>query len=238
MIHKQIKISAYKERSYLKYVSIYLAIFVFNVVGFSLVYKQFPNYRNYLFLEDGLVENLTVLFYLVSFFLGVRFLIKLKTYKTIFILIPTLGLICFLDELSFGERIFELAMPYIGGVKIDGVHDFFTLTFEIAKRFGFLHSTFTHLIVGIVVGIVIVSFIYWSKIVNAMARISRQPYYMFLLIFVVLGFLSLLIDLPLINYKPGFMSLLEEVFEMNAAIALCFLCLSLPKAKNLSEKYT
>ncbi len=214
----------------MKYIRVYLAIFVFNVLLSSLVFKQFPNYRNYLLSEDRLVENLSSFFYLISFFLGVTFLSKLKTHKIIFTLISALGLICFLDELSFGERTFGLTMPRIKGVKIDGVHDLFELTFKIAKNSVFLRSTFTHLSIGIILGIVIASFIYWSKIVNAIGKISRHPHHVFLLIFAVLVFFALILDLHLIKYKPEFMSLLEEVFEMNAAIALCFFWLSLLKA--------
>ena len=102
----------------MRHVCGYIAVCGFSLLIACVTYIWFPTYRHCLVDEDCLVENLSAMFFLSSCFLAVFFLAKLKDHKKLLFLVSLLGLIGFLDELSFGERIFGFHMPHIGDVKI------------------------------------------------------------------------------------------------------------------------
>ncbi len=206
-----------------KYLYIYLAIFIFDVILCCILFIWIPEARNYLVQEDNLVENLSVFFFIASCFLGVLFLIKRRTHKKLLQLIVALGLICFLNELSFGERMFNLSMPSLMGKKIDAIHDLISPALKLLNKYLFVNSIFTLGIIGILIMIIILLFKYRFIIVNTI----RQTHYLFLWIFALLIVSSLFIDLDLID--NNLLQALEELMEMNAGLALLFSCLSLPK---------
>lgn len=87
----------------------YLAVITF---GLYVVFMQVFNSNALLWIhEDGIVENLTVIFYLLAFIIFMIFLNK-KGIRNIWYLI--LGVLCFLmagEELSWGQRIFGFVTP-------------------------------------------------------------------------------------------------------------------------------
>ena len=202
----------------MKYVWCYIAVCGFNVLIACVAYVWFPTYRHYLLQEDSLVENLSAMFFLLSSFLSLLFLVKLKDHKKLLIFVLVVGLIGFLDELSFGERIFGFAMPSIGRVKIDAIHDFFDLAYR--------YRSYSYPLTGIG-GILIVTLVsYWVKLMLRHPSKGLGPHYVLLMFFAALVFSASVIDLEIVKYPPLFV--LEEIFEMNAGIALVFCCLSLP----------
>lgn len=208
----------------MQYVWGYVVFFGTNVLVGCVAYIYLPSYRHYFVTEDSLIENLSAAFFLSSCFLAFLFSIKRKNHTKAFVLISALGLLGFLDELSFGERLFGFSMPRIAGVKIDAAHDFVDLGCKIFNKIICSHTMYVYLLAGIG-GIVIMAFSrYWSKLKNPISGIFRYPPYIFLLFFVVLIFSALLIDLEIMHYRG--LVMLEELFEMNAAIALLFCCLS------------
>src|SRR3990172_817979 len=201
----------------MKYVWGYLALTGTTLLIAFAVCQWIPAYRRYLREEDSLVENLSAAFFVFSCFLALLILKKRKDHKKLLILISGLALLGFLDELSFGERIFGLSMPRIGGVKIDAAHDLFDLAHrELGK--------FPYLVAGIGAISAIAFFKYWSRAVTAMLGTPRHPHHFLILFFGIQILAALLIDT--LEYRPLFV--LEELLEMNAAIALSFCCLSLP----------
>ena len=214
----------------MKYVKAYLAIFLFNVIVASVLYIGFPTYLYYLLAEDGVIENLSAAFFLLSFFLAVASLIKREGHKKILIPISALGLIGFLDELSFGERVFGFSALRLGGVKIDQAHDVLNLLSKALEGFIDSYGAYIfYVLVGVCVILSIMLFRYRSKLLNEVSGMIWKPHYILLLFFFMLGFLALLIDLKESATKPLFV--LEETLEMNAAMALCFTCLSLAKSR-------
>ena len=75
--------------------------------------------------EDGLLENLTVGILFATFSLSSYFYFKFKRKGNIFLLLAAFGLVGFLDEISFGRRMFPVPMPKSHGLTIDGFHDVF-----------------------------------------------------------------------------------------------------------------
>jgi len=209
-------------------IKIYIVFFIFSLLISSVVYLLFPDHLNYILQEDDLVENISACFYFFSFlFAGKTYVMKNTTQNRIVKIIFILGLIGFLEEISYGERVFGLFMPHIAGVKIDAAHDLVKLVYIKIKDFKFLHNIYLYLIISIFVGIILVSLRNFL-VMEIMPKLMRKPPYMFLLIFAILLLLSQLVDIrPPVYHQAIYV--MEEVLEMNASIALFFAWLSLPK---------
>ena len=218
----------------MKYVWIYLVIFAVNILTTWVVGMWFPDYRAYLINEDSLVENLSVFFFLSTFSLSFLFVIKSKKNRKALIILLVLGLLGFLDEISFGERLFAFNMPFIGGVKIDAVHDFFYLGWIVIKSFTHSSAIFVYLLIGGgAIMAVIVAFKYRYKLIALISNGYYKQTYILALFFASLIFGAMIIDLEIVHNNALFA--LEESFEMNAAIALLFCCLSLCYPKKTSS---
>jgi predicted DNA-binding transcriptional regulator AlpA len=197
------------------------------IFGFE-IYVKFPAYR-YLFVEeDQLVENLTAVFYLTSVVLAVWLFTRDRRSDTrMILLIPALiGLVGFLDELSWGETIFGLSMPVIAGDKINGLHDFIDLVLEIYSR----QYTVVRvaLFLGSVVGVGIVGFPYREKIFRTISLVPRQPFYFAWTLFTVLAAVAVFLDQGF--HVVGYATFFEEMLEMNAAFVLILATLETHKA--------
>ena len=79
--------------------------------------------RTFIAAEDALLENLTVAFFFFAFIFGLALLFTRQVNEPLnrkgLYLISAVGLIGFLDELSWGERLFDLKVPNVYGVDID-----------------------------------------------------------------------------------------------------------------------
>jgi hypothetical protein len=137
----------------MKYVRSYSVLFGITTLIAVGVFIWVPEYRDYLIAEDSLVENVSAFFYLVTFFLSLVFLLKSKEHRKTLFVLSAVGLLGFLEEISFGERIFGLTMPKIAGDNIDGAHDFFTLGYKfiygLVEEFEFSYTAFLPLLIGI-----------------------------------------------------------------------------------------
>lgn len=210
----------------MKYVWIYLVLFGVNILIALGVGIWMPGYKAYLIKEDSLVENLSAFFFLSTFFLSFLFFLKRKKHRKALIIVSAVGLLGFLDEISFGERLFALNMPYIGSVKIDALHDFFFLGYKVIKGFTHSHAIFVYLLIGVgVIMAVIVALKHRYKLIGIISNSNYKQTYILALFFASLVFAALIIDLEIVHNKALFA--LEESFEMNSAIALLFCCLSL-----------
>lgn len=210
----------------MKYVRIYLVLFGINVLIALGVYTWVPEYRDYLMMEDRLIENLSAFFYISTFFLSLVVFLKSKEHRKTLIVISAVGLLGFLDELSFGEKIFGFKMPRFAGVKIDAAHDLFFLGYKLVKPRVLSHITYVYLLIG--VGAIfsgIVTLKYRYKLMDIITNSYHKQTYILALLFAFLVFSALVIDLEIVDNNVLYM--LEEIFEMNAAIALIFCCLSL-----------
>jgi len=69
-----------------------------------IVFTRFTSCHHYLVSEDSLVENLTVTFYFFAILLAISFLVLQKGHKMLVLIILALGILCALDELSYGKR--------------------------------------------------------------------------------------------------------------------------------------
>jgi len=209
----------------MKLFRIYAYAVIFNLSIFSLIYIFFPETRLSFLREDQFMENLTAVLFFSSFLFGIGSLArpKEKKYRMAYIAIPLVGLIGFLDELSYGERIFYFTAPEIFGVDIDAFHDVVNLIFKILTDSG------SYLLYVSVFAFCTALFLIGLKYRRFFDRVQEilkaYPAYGFVLISMGFIFVAITIDLfdPSIDrhqvFSPVF---LEELFEMNAAFAFLF----------------
>ena len=219
---------------FMKYVRGYLAILGITMLAAFGVYFWMPSYRSYLLKEDSLIENLSAGLYLVSFGMGLLFFLKSKMDRKALAAVSAVSLLGFLDEISFGERLFDLDMPRIYGMEIDAAHDLVCLAYRMIMRLAAAYPAY--LILFLSAGIIIVTvplLKYRSELSKIIAGIHREEPFLLALFFTILIFFSIVIDLEIVHNKVLFM--IEELFEMNAALALLMCCFSLHAQRSSNE---
>lgn len=200
---------------------VYIFIVTLNIFLFTSLHFLFPELNDFLFQEDKLVENLSAIFFLLSFFPGIIYVSRFKEEKNfkVYLALPFIGLIGFLDELGFGDRIFNFDLPIIYGEKFDAVHDIVTISYTLLKIHGSALLFFS-LITAFCIIIFSISFKYrkyFSKIPDVLRE--YPPFGFFL---ICAGFLlsAQVFDLHFELYLLD--AAAEEVLEMNGALTLLF----------------
>lgn len=206
------------------------------VVGVMLsiaygIYAGSPESRDSLLLEDGIVENLSAMFYFFTFVVGSFYIFKSDKYKKTILAVSLLSLLGCLDELSFGERLFNLKMPRISGVQIDGAHDFFSLIARVLDEMPRLNMVIIVALCMVIFSVVMWKYGFqWAR--RALAFYGIPTSLLFCL-FVGQIVLALLIDLEMVRHDILFV--LEEQMELTAAITLLFVILSLSRSGEVAH---
>ncbi len=196
----------------IKLFRVYALATTLNIVVFSSVYILVPELRQSFLSEDQFIENLTAALFFSAFLLGGISIArsKEKHHRVAYGAIPLMGLVGFLEELSYGERLFNINMPKMYGVKIDAVHDIFYLVYKVYC------NAFLYLFL-VAFCILILSIVRKCRIKR---MFEKYPRWRFLPFFVGFGLIALIIDLEIVTHH--FLLYIEELFEMNAALALLF----------------
>lgn len=175
--------------------------------------------RALIFGEDRGVEMATALLFLAAFVVGILHLCRSRRrdYPILLPVAAVLGLIGFLDETSFGARIFGWSMPEMAeGGEFDGAHDLVILMYRLALRADPM------LIAAVGTGAIIVALIFAvqrRKALHALARrVSADPTYLAMALFVAGVSFASLLDLEVGILRR--LGPLEEIAELNAALAL------------------
>ena len=190
--------------------------------------------------ENNLVETLSPILFLTASLLAIYLLVTKHFSDRLhffwLIGIAGLGLLGFLDEISFGANYITMPTLEIEGVKIDAVHDIGILTYATLER---IHSLIAIVILALIMLGLIAAFaivvIKKRKIILSTLNNPRDyPLYFFLAVFVGCIGLAMFIDLDII--KIDILFVLEELLELNASLPLIFAALyirSLSKGKVL-----
>ena len=214
---------------------IYAIVIGLNIIIFTFLYFFFPQLRKYFFSEDYLVENITAVFFLISFFLGIFLIIRIreKKLRRLYLILPLISILGFLEEISYGQRIFNYKVPKLYSERFDALHDLVTISYS----FLMMHARYFLLYVIPIVICAAILLLY-IKYRRQLPRISRlfESYPPFGFLFVALGliFVSEINDLRFI--KPDFRKLIEELFEMNAALTLFFAVLATGNHKTVNNE--
>jgi hypothetical protein len=172
-----------------------------------------------IFGEDRGIEMATALLFLAAFVFGLLSMRRpgQRDYPVLLPAVAGLGLLGFLDEISFGARLFGWSMPQmVEGGEFDGAHDLVILAYRLVSQAdpmlvvaaGGSAST-------IALGCVMV----WRRELQKLAwRLFADPTYSAMALFIAGVSVASLLDLELGMLRR--LGPLEEIAELNAALAL------------------
>lgn len=205
------------------YLRLFLCALALQVVGCIAGFYLSGDLRTLLTEEDSLIENLSALFFLVSGIYGCWCLWQSTGHRWSFLLIATLGFVGCLDEISFGQRLLGFSMPTIAGVEnVDGVHDLVRIPLRPLRQWlktspsGFAWMIAITLAIAIMLSAI--AFHYRKKLRAWLHLWIAQPSFAAWSMFAILLGVAILLDERLIRLEV--LAVLEELLEMNAALAL------------------
>lgn len=204
---------------------LYFSATVGNIALFLSIAIFRPKYRKFLVDEDSYMENLSALLFLTAALLFLLLLIvQLRSLRERRIYLPLLAVstIGFLDELSYGERIFGYK-PITFGEKyeLDAVHDLLQITVGLLNERPWLAIPLTLVLAALAI---------WAgltqrqRIAQLPAAIRAYPSYGYFLIACVFVIIAMIIDLQ--HRMPPVVWVMEELFEMNAGLTMVFAALA------------
>ncbi len=212
------------------YVWSYLVVAGTSFLTFAGLYVFMPDRGIELYQEDNLVENIGAILLFSTFILGIIFSFKSKQHRLALLLISSIGLLGFLIEVGFGIRADFFDIPTIAGISKRDIHRLFSFTYEAILHVYNNQSVWLYLIIG---GFASLGIFLTFKFSNLLKGLTNKGSYTqtFILasLFIVLFLAGTLFDLAKV-YKTAFIEL-EELLELNSAIALFFCLLSLYKPR-------
>lgn len=209
---------------WVNYVRAYVMIVAATVASVVVVFNWFTSLRGFYINEDWLVENLSAAFYLVAFLLAITLAWRSRHRRWTIFGVGVIGLVGFLDEISFGERWYDVPMPRFFGVRLDAFHDVFSFAYRVLPQVRF-HPLFFLGLLTVAAVMILVGRRLAPTVREWLVGIHRHPAFTIFILAVLQIAAALVIDLHILRMRGVFM--LEEVFEMNAAIALVLCAWSL-----------
>jgi len=107
---------------------IFTALFLFGTISIVFIYFLDPIYQKFLTVEDGFIENLSALFYLIAFVVGIICIFKIKGMEKTLVIVWTFLCLFFLgEETSWFQGIFHYPVPNIeqlSGQREFNIHHF------------------------------------------------------------------------------------------------------------------
>lgn len=206
-----------------------LLVVVVFIASVGVVYLD-PVNTNFMHQEDQLIENLTVGICLGTFVLGIILIFKNYSKKKILAAASFISLLGFLDEISYGERIFGIKFPIILGEKVDGIHDLLLVLRMFIGKEIFQRSDRHFAIIFLILSSLI--FFIWFISLCRIKYSKVVPSFSYLILiffFMVFLFISQMMDLGLSFYREYVRNIygatIEEIFELFASLSLLFTCL-------------
>lgn len=200
------------------------------LVGFTFVYVTRPELRPSLVKEDRFLESLTPGIFAAAVLIGLLHFRRVArwSWSRWHLLLPLLSLVGVLDELSFGERMFDLTMPTVAGYKVDAIHDVLDFLPRWYQTLLWLTGITTVLaIVFRKTRLVSDSKYRDSLLLNAARRCMAYPLRVYPAVCFGLGLTALAFDADAklaertILGVPEFLRFLEELFETGVALTMC-----------------
>ena len=211
--------------------------FLISIVGsffFLMLYGFFPFLRKPLVRENNILEMLQVLLYVAAIWRGLGNLSEFPKgwIRKFHMLIPLVGVVCVLEEISYGAtflpiyKIFSGRSPRVDGIKMDALHDVLELFYV---WWGSVVIWGLALFLGI--SLVIVTSVVLLKMKKGPIEATQMVfrYFPFLEFFVLCAMglvVALILDLD--TQGISLISLFEELLEMVAALALFYAARAIP----------
>jgi hypothetical protein len=207
---------------------ILLALTIGMYVAGVALYVAFPGIEHVLLREDAIVEQGTAFIFLVDVLLAL--FLALRTGRLYFRLLMggfvVAGVVLLLSEISFGGRLIDLPVLRLFGVPFDGFHDLIGVAVNALLAAESAVQVFAALIVlgaaGVAIALGYPQRQRWLAWLRALPKQPYTPFAVLLLLYLVLG-----VVLDANAWHTLFLQLMEELSDVNAALALLFLTLAL-----------
>jgi hypothetical protein len=211
----------------MKYIKLALITFTTSLAAAVVMYYLFPNTHPYFVNEDSIIENLAAFLFLLTGLIALVLTFRKQGFqKKGLILLSITGYIGFLDEIGFGQRIFNFQVPVIAGKKIDAVHDIPVAIMKLFLHFAKDNLLSAIILTGIGVGSVLFLIYFYRKVIlNNAYTMLKYPPFILILFFVVLIGSAMVLDTDLFELELSVV--IEEMFETNAAFILLLSAINL-----------
>jgi len=221
------------KQRFVHYVRLYILIALALDLCATFSFCTFPAYRSFIVDEDRLLEGATAFVELGVFVYALLLSIRIARQRSgglgWSVYIALVGLWSFLEDMSYGQRVFGFGSPVVYGIPIDGLHDFL----YVGKRFLDIlikYQARRLLILVAVLGLVAIGLVvrYWPRIRAFLLTVLTTPQYLFFTLYALLEGSSAILDLDLFAFLPIPVELLiEETLELDAVVALLFCCIAI-----------
>jgi len=215
---------------------IIIALIFSIVIGAGLAIN--PLITDFLFKEYGFIEVTGVLIAALSmvlaFFLAVRDYKRNEVWR-FWLVLSLLSFLFIGESLSWGEKIFNITMPRIAGIKFDALHDALSVSIGIIKKTrnfiinkGILAPVSIAIILGSITGIT--AFLYLiihlirknrKKIIAFFKENLKKPPFRFIFISLILILIALIVDDDNLVSFPH-KEVVDEGFELLGILAFLF----------------
>lgn len=199
----------------------------------SLVWFLIPARRFHLDREGEIVETITGVLFLAAAVMTVTAMRRAGLrWRHPYALIVPMALFCFGEEVSWARHALDIDRPRVLGLKIDAVHDLFTLAFALYVQHGSWRSRLTVALGAAIV--VAVAAATRHLVLYPLARVVlASAVWRLVAVAVGLTGLSLVLDVDLHPWR--YFKAFEEMTELNAALALFLASLQINKGRPIPQ---
>ena len=200
---------------------LYAALLALSFGLCGAAYAFFPELRPKLVIEDGVIENLSIAFYLLGVAISV-FALASRSHRfrgmKVLIALCVLGV---LEEISYGQRLFPgLVFPTLpSGMTFDALHDSGRIVVKGFEALGVPWYAGFLLSALLVTG---AAALLLRRRLPAIIQAVSEPRSVWLYVALAAGLAVIALFVDSRGYVPRKWVLLEEVLEMNAALSLAF----------------
>ena len=200
--------------------ALYAALLLLSFGVCGATYVLFPELRARLVLEDGVIENSSLGFYLLGIgVLATGLFSQARRFKGM-TLLAALCLLGILEEISYGQRFLPINFPTLpSGMTFDALHDSGRIVVKQFERLGvpwyagFLLSA--ALLLGLAAWLL-------RRKMGTLKEVVFAPRSAWLYVGLAAGLAATALFIDSRGYVPQKWTFLEEVLEMNAAFSLLF----------------
>ena len=180
----------------------------------SWLYETHPGLGRSLVHEGGFVQSSTAFLFFASCLLGLLSLSRLEApLRRGPAWIPAAAAFGWLEETSYGERLFHLHPPLLFNKHIDSLHSLFGALLPPLKRSG--HADLLQSILWVTLGFLAIR----HRVVPRLAAFARRhPALRFALLAAGLVLLAQLIDMRVLRWRDS--HVMEEILELDGAVAM------------------
>ena len=185
-----------------------------SLVVASWLYETHPGLKRSLVHEGGFVQSATALLFFAGFLLGLLSLSRLAApLRRELAWIPVAGLFGWLEEASYGERLFRLHPPLLFNKHVDSLHSLIGALLLPFKRSG--HADLLQSILWVTLVFLAIR----HRVVPCMAAFARRhPAWRFAFLAAGMVLLAQLIDDRVLRWRDS--HVMEEILELDGAVAL------------------